>query len=114
MGDRLIVLNEANFDQEIARADGPLLVDFWAAWCAPCRLIAPHLEALAQEYEGRARVGKLNVDENGALASRFQIRSIPTLMVFKEGKAVDQLIGAVPKETIKQLLDRHTQAAAGS
>jgi len=107
MAENILVLNEANFEEETRKPAGPLLVDFWAAWCAPCRLIAPHLETLAQEYQGRARIGKVNVDENGALASRFQIRSIPTLLVFKDGKVVDQLIGAVPKDSIQQLLDRH-------
>jgi thioredoxin 1 len=107
MGENIVVLSEANFDQEVKKPDGPLLVDFWAAWCAPCRLIAPHLEALAQEYQGKARVGKVNVDENGALAGRFQIRSIPTLLVFKDGQVVDQLIGAAPKDSIQALLDRH-------
>jgi len=107
MADNILVLNESNFEEEARRPAGPLLVDFWAAWCAPCRLIAPHLEALAQEYQGRARIGKVNVDENGGLASRFQIRSIPTLLVFKDGRVVDQLIGAVPKDSIQQLLDRH-------
>jgi len=107
MGENIVVLSEANFDQEIKKPGGLLLVDFWAAWCAPCRLIAPHLEALAQEYQGKARVGKVNVDENGTLAGRFQIRSIPTLLVFKDGQVVDQLIGAAPKDSIQDLLDRH-------
>ncbi len=107
MADNMLVLSEATFDQEAAKSDGPLLVDFWAAWCAPCRLIAPHLEALAAEYKGRVRVAKVNVDENGALAGRYQIRSIPTLLVLKGGQVVDQLIGAVPKESIQQMLDKH-------
>lgn len=108
MAEQILVLSEANFEEETRKGEGPLLVDFWAAWCAPCRLIAPHLEALAQEYKGRARIAKVNVDENGALAGRFQIRSIPTLLVFKNGQVVDQLIGAAPKDSIQQLLDRHT------
>lgn len=107
MAENILVLTEANFDEEAKKTGGPLLVDFWAAWCAPCRLIAPHLETLAQEYRGRARVGKVNVDENNGLAGRFQIRSIPTLLVIKNGQVVDQLIGAAPKESIQQLLDKH-------
>jgi len=106
MSNNIVTLNEENFDQETAK-DSPIVVDFWATWCAPCRLIAPHLEALSKEYEGRARVGKVNVDESGAIASRFQISSIPTLLVFKGGQVVDQLIGAVPKDSIQQLIDKH-------
>lgn len=107
MAENILVLTEKNFDEEIRRSGGPLIVDFWAAWCAPCRLIAPHLEALAHDYQGRARVGKLNVDDNASLASRYQIRSIPTLLVFKDGQVVDQLIGAAPKDSIQQLIDKH-------
>ncbi len=106
MPDNIIVLDEANFDQETSKKM-PIVVDFWATWCAPCRLIAPHLEALAKEYEGRVRVGKVDIDQNGSIASRFQIRSIPTLLVFKDGQAVDQLIGAVSKGSIQQLIDKH-------
>ena len=106
MPDNIIVLDEANFDQETSKAS-PIVVDFWATWCAPCRLVAPHLEALAKEYEGRARVGKVDVDQNGSIATRFQIRSIPTLLVFKDGQAVDQLIGAVSKDSIQQLIDKY-------
>ncbi|MEE9219481.1 MAG: thioredoxin [Acidobacteriota bacterium] len=106
MAEGIVSLNETNFDQE-TRGDTPLLVDFWASWCAPCRLIGPHLEALAQEYQGRARVGKVDVDESGVLATRFQIRSIPTLLVFKGGQVVDQLIGVVPKEKIRELIDKY-------
>jgi thioredoxin 1 len=107
MADNILLLNEKNFDEEIRRPGAPLIVDFWAAWCAPCRLIAPHLETLAQEYKGRVRVGKVNVDDNPSLAGRYQIRSIPTLLVFKDGQVVDQLIGAAPKDSIQQLADKH-------
>ncbi len=106
MPDNIIVLDEANFDQE-TRKESPIVVDFWATWCAPCRLIVPHLEALAKEYEGRARVGKVDIDQNGSIATRFVIRSIPTLLVFKDGQALDQLIGAVSKDSIQQLIDKH-------
>jgi len=106
MPDNIIVLDEANFDQE-TRKESPIVVDFWATWCAPCRLIVPHLEALAKEYEGRARVGKVDIDQNGSIATRFLIRSIPTLLVFKDGQALDQLIGAVSKDSIQQLIDKH-------
>ncbi|MCZ6778521.1 MAG: thioredoxin [Acidobacteriota bacterium] len=106
MPENIIVLDEANFDQETSK-EMPIVVDFWATWCAPCRLIAPHLEALAKEYEGRVRVGKVDVDQNGSIATRFQIRSIPTLLVFKDGQTVDQLIGMVPKDSIQELIDKH-------
>lgn len=105
--NRILVLNEDNFDVEITKAEGPVLVDFWAAWCGPCKTIAPTLEQLAEEMHGQAHVAKVNVDDNGDLANRFGIRSIPTLVVFKDGKVVDQMIGAGPKEQIRRLVEKH-------
>jgi thioredoxin 1 len=105
--ENIITLNEDNFDEHVKRADGPILVDFWAAWCAPCKIVAPSLETLAAEMAGRAEVAKVDVDSNGDLANRFGIRSIPTLMVFKNGKVVDQLIGAAPKEQIQRMVEKH-------
>jgi len=105
--EHILTLNEDNFDEEIKRNPGPILVDFWTAWCKPCKAIAPTLEEIAEEMLGRACVGKVNVDDNGDLANRFGIRSIPTLVVFKEGKVVDQMIGAAPKHQIQRLLERH-------
>lgn len=96
---------DANFDQEVLHADQPVLVDFWAAWCGPCRVIAPTIEELATEYAGRAKVVKLDVDSNPSTAMRYDIRSIPTLLLFKGGKPVDQMVGVVPKPVLAQKLD---------
>ncbi|BAT71413.1 thioredoxin [Thermosulfidibacter takaii ABI70S6] len=103
----VITLTEENFDKEVLQSDVPVLVDFWATWCAPCRMIAPVIDAIAEEYEGRLKVGKVNVDENSQLAIRYGIRAIPTLILFKEGKVVEQLVGVQPKDTIKSIIERH-------
>jgi len=105
--DKILILNEDNFDDEVKRKTGPILVDFWAGWCTPCKKIVPALEEIAEELAGRAHVAKVDVEENGDLANRFGIMSIPTLIVFKNGKIVDQLIGAAPKLQLRTLLDRH-------
>ena len=105
--DAILTLTDDNFDEQIQRVDGPVLVDFWAAWCQPCKMIAPSLEQLAGEMAGRATVAKVNVDENGDVANRFGIRSIPTLMIFKEGRVVDQIVGALPKEQIRRMVEKH-------
>jgi len=97
---KYVILNEANFEQEVLNSDLPVIVDFWAEWCAPCKLIAPIIEELAEEYDGKLKVGKLDVDGNPQVSMNYGIRSIPTLLVFNNGKAVDQLIGAVPKNSI--------------
>ena len=109
MSGETIHLTDGNFDETI-RGDLPILVDFWAAWCAPCKMIAPALEALAGEFAGRIRIGKLNVDENSTTASRYGIQSIPTLMLFKGGEAADKLVGVMPKDVIGQLLEKHLAA----
>jgi thioredoxin 1 len=105
--DKILVLTEDTFDEQIRVAQGPVLVDFWAAWCGPCKILAPTLDEIADEMAGRAHVAKVNVDENGDLAFRFGIRSIPTLVVFKDGKVVDQIVGNQPKEQIRRLLEKH-------
>ena len=96
---------DANFDSEVVNSTTPVLVDFWAAWCGPCRTVAPTIDALAEEYSGRVKVGKVDVDDNGNTAARFQIRSIPSLLVFKGGQVVDSRLGAVGKSELQKMLD---------
>jgi thioredoxin 1 len=100
-----LYLTEAAFDQTLAEHQEAIIVDFWAEWCGPCKAIAPALEELAVEYAGRVTIAKVNVDEHPGLAARFQVRSIPTLLFFKGGQVIDQVIGAVPKAQIKKRLD---------
>jgi thioredoxin 1 len=104
-------ITDANFKSEIVDAEGLSMVDFWAAWCGPCRLIAPSVEALAEEYDGRVIVGKLDVDSNQQTAAQFNVRSIPTVLFFKDGQVVDQVVGAVPKPALEQKIKEHLQAA---
>jgi thioredoxin 1 len=101
----VVVLSDDNWQAEVSQATEPVLVDFWAEWCHPCRMIGPAVEALAATYKGRVKVGKLNVDENPGVAQAFGIRSIPTLLVFRDGKVVDQQLGAVPQSHIAAMLD---------
>lgn len=103
--EKVLQLDGTNFDREVLQSDVPVLVDFWAAWCGPCRMVGPSVDELAAEYEGRAKVGKVNVDEAGDLAARFGIHSIPALLYFKGGKVVDSLIGAQPKAVLSRGLD---------
>jgi len=93
------------FDAEVLQSSVPVLVDFWAVWCGPCRAIAPHVDAIAQEYAGRAKVVKVNVDEEPEIALRYGIQSIPTLLFFMDGKVQDMIVGVVPKQTIVQKLE---------
>ncbi len=105
--DRIVHLTDDTFDDQIRKVKGPVLVDFWAAWCGPCKMIAPSLDQIADEMAGRITVAKVDVDQNGDVANRFGIRSIPTLMVFKDGRVVDQMIGNAPKDHIRRLLEKH-------
>ena len=104
--ENIVEVTDANFQTEILGSKVPVLVDFWAAWCAPCRAIAPHVEALAKDYEGKVRVGKCDIDSNNEIATQYDIRSIPTLLVFKEGKVVGQVVGAVPRTKIEDLIKK--------
>ena len=102
---KYVTVTDSNFQEEVLNADQPVLVDFWATWCGPCRMIAPIIEELAEEYEGRAKVVKMDVDNNPQVPMQFGIRSIPTLLFFKDGQVADQLIGAVPKKQLAEKLE---------
>lgn len=99
-------VTDKTFDETVLKAATPVVVDFWAVWCGPCRMIAPVVEELAQEYSGKVQFAKLNVDDNPAVSMKYGIRSIPTLLVFKGGKPVDQIIGAVPKREVQRRVDK--------
>lgn len=101
----MTTLTETNFDQEVLQSPLPVLVDFWAEWCAPCRMLTPVLEELDAEYNGKAKIGKVNVDDNQSLATRYGIRSIPTLLLFKGGQVVGQIVGLRSKRELKAKLD---------
>ena len=104
--DAIIEVSDSNFESEVVNSDVPVLVDFWAPWCGPCRAIAPMVEEISASYAGKIKVGKMNVDENQSTTMKFGIRSIPTLIMFKGGEAVDQIIGAVPKSEIEQVVEK--------
>lgn len=100
-------VSDRDFDTEVLKAAVPVLVDFWAPWCGPCRMVAPVVESLAGEYEGKLSVVKVNTDENPNTARQFHISGIPTLLLFKDGKVVDQIVGAVPKSQLQGMIDKH-------
>ena len=106
-----IILNETNFDQEIKESTLPFLVDFWAQWCGPCQILGPILDQIAMDFKGRARLGKVNVDENPNLAGKFGVMSIPTLILFIGGQEKERLVGVIPKEQLAQLLENSLGAA---
>ena len=98
-------ITDENFDTEVIKATKPVIVDFWAEWCGPCRAIGPIVDELATEYSGKAKIGKLNVDTDNQVAAQYGVRSIPALLIFKDGSVANQIVGAVPKEKITELLD---------
>ena len=106
MGENITNVTDSTFETMVLKSEVPALVDFWASWCAPCRAIAPIVDEMAQEYTGKLRVVKVNVDDNPATPGKYGVRGIPTLILFKDGKVVDQLVGAVPRNQIKELIEK--------
>lgn len=102
----VLVVGDSNFESEVIQSDVPVLVDFWAPWCAPCRMIAPIVEELSKEYAGKVKVAKMNVDENRAVPQKYNVMSIPTLLLFKGGQTIDQVVGAVPKTHLENLIKK--------
>ena len=107
MDGNIVEITDQSFEQEVLQSDTPVLVDFWAVWCGPCRMIAPIVEALATTYAGKAKFVKVNVDENQATPAKYNVRGIPTLLLFKSGQVQEQLVGAASRETIENLIKKH-------
>ena len=102
--ENVMAFTDANFEREVLQSEIPVLVDFWATWCAPCKAIAPLVDSVADEYAGKVKVGKVNVDENQAIPAKFNVRGIPTLILFKGGVVVEQIVGAVPKSQLDAMI----------
>jgi thioredoxin 1 len=111
-GQSVVEVNDANFDQEVLQSEQPVLVDFWAAWCGPCKALAPVVDEVATQYHGKLKVAKMDVDRNSATPMRYGIRGIPALLLFKGGKVADQIVGYVPKDTIEKSITRVVDAPA--
>jgi thioredoxin 1 len=107
-----VAITDGTFDAEVLQADTPVLVDFWAEWCQPCKMIAPVLEKIATQQEGKLKIAKLNVDENPGKMTEFQIRGIPTLLLFKDGKLVDKLVGFMPEKALMEKIQKHVELTA--
>jgi len=107
MSGKVSEVGDQTFESEVLNANVPVLVDFWAAWCAPCRMLSPVVEAIAEKYEGKAKVVKLNVDENTATSGKYNIKGIPTLLLFKDGVIKEQIVGNTTKDTISKMIDNH-------
>ena len=111
MSEHVKETTDGAFEDDVLKSDRPVLVDFWAAWCAPCRMLAPTVEAVAEKYASRARVVKVNVDDNPSVSQRFGIKGIPTLILFKNGKEEERVVGATSEQAISRMLDKHVGAA---
>ncbi len=106
MGENTLTVSDDNFETEVISSDIPVLIDFWASWCGPCKAIAPIVEEIATEYSGKIKVAKLNVDDNPKTPAKFGVRGIPTLIMFKGGEAVDQIVGAIPKSQLDEMVNK--------
>ena len=111
MSDKVNQFNDATFENDVINSSEPVLIDFWAVWCGPCRMVAPVIEELAGDYAGKVKVGKLDVDNNPKSAMNYGVRSIPTILLFKNGEVVDSVVGAVPKQSLAKMLDKHLTPA---
>ncbi len=107
MSKNIQIVNQQNFDSEVLKSDKPVLVDFWAAWCGPCRMVSPVIDQLADEYEGKIKIAKVNVDENPELAGKYDIMSIPSVFMFNNGSKVDGVVGARPKQIFEDMIKKH-------
>jgi len=114
MSEHVKETSDSGFENDVLKSDQPVLVDFWAAWCAPCRMLAPTVEAVAEKYAGNAKVMKLNVDDNPSVSQRFGIKGIPTLILFKNGKEEERVVGATSESAISRILDKHIGAATAA
>ena len=114
MSENVKDVSDSSFETDVLNSDRPVLVDFWAAWCAPCRMLAPTVEAVADEYAATARVVKLNVDDNPSISQRYGIKGIPTLILFKNGHEEERVVGATSKEAISRMLDKHISTATAA
>jgi thioredoxin 1 len=114
MSDQVTEVSDSSFEKEVLQSDRPVLVDFWAAWCAPCRMLAPTVDAIAEKYAANARVVKVNVDDNPSISQRYGIKGIPTLILFKGGKEEERVVGATSKEAISRMIDKHVTGAVSA
>ena len=112
MSEYVLEVSDVTFEKDVLQADRPVLVDFWAAWCAPCRMLAPTVEAVAEKYAASARVVKLNVDDNPSISQRYGIKGIPTLILFKAGREEERVVGATSKEAISRMIDKYVKGTA--